>query len=158
MLFAIKPGIGYTENCAVKLMLVGCGLTKSLARVSSKSTPSPWRKATNPPPFRFVQLTVVRSQLVPLTPFQATLSGTAVTLMSMESLPVLFCSVATTPSGRFRLKFAILPSGAPLYLIKVKVPAFSPSALKPMTMLVPGAEMPPAALMAGAVGLAERVP
>src|SRR5271165_2568383 len=102
-----------------------------------------------PPALRFVQLAVVRSQLVLVTPFHASRLGVAVILISMELLPAT--SVAATPGGGLSWKFARL--GVPLpYLIRVKVPVFRPVALMLIWMLVAGAEMLPLALMAGLAG------
>src|ERR1043165_7910320 len=139
-------------------MLVGWGFTKSFVSVSSKSTLSPattlplvycWKTVTALLT-RFDQLAVVRSQLVPLTPFHASWLGTDVMLRSIEVLPVLLTSVAATPGGGETMKFAMLPSGVPVYLMSVNVPTFKPVAAMLMTMFVPGAEMLPATLIAAA--------
>src|ERR1039458_2218539 len=106
----------------------------------------------------FVQLAVVRSQEVPFTPFQVSSLGVEVILTSIEWFPVLFTSVAATPGGGDRWKFAMLASVPVVYLIRVNVPAFKPDPLMLMTMLDPGAEMPPTTLMAEAVGLAVSEP
>ena len=45
------------KTCAVRFTFVGCGFTKSLVNVSSKVTPSPWRKATKLPSPITAQLT-----------------------------------------------------------------------------------------------------
>src|SRR5665213_137349 len=105
-----------------------------------------------------VQLAVVRSQLVPFTPFQASRLGVEVIWTSIEWLPVLLTRVAPTPGGGDNWKLAMLASAVPVYLIRVNVPAVRPDPLMLMTMLEPGAEMPPATLMAGAVGLAVSEP
>src|SRR3974377_2086579 len=111
-----------------------------------------------PPASRFVQLGVVRSQLAPLAPFQASSLGVAVITMSIEGLAVLLLRVAATPGGGDNWKFARLPSGVPGYLIRENVQTFKPVWVILITMFVPGAEMPPAALMTNAVGLAVTVP
>src|ERR1051325_1366469 len=147
-------------------MLVGCGFTKAFVSESSKSTLSP---ATTLPLVycwktvialltRFDQLAVVRSQLVPLTPFHATWLGTEVMLRSIEVLPVLLTSVAATPGGGETTEVARPDTGVPVYLMRVNVPTFRPVAAMLMTMFVPGAEMLPATLIAAAVGFAVTVP
>ena len=79
-------------------------------------------------------------------------------LTSMESFPELFTSVPKTPGGRFRVKLATLPKAVPVYLISVNVPGRRPNALILIAMLEPGAEMPPVALIAGAVGFPGSAP
>src|ERR1035437_10675193 len=91
----------------------------------------------------FVQLAVDRFQLVPFTPFQVSSLGVEVILTSIEWFPVLFTSVAATAGGGVNWKFAMLASAVPVYLIRVNVPVFKPEAVMLMTMLEPGAEMPP---------------
>src|ERR1039457_6943900 len=161
---ALFTTTGKAKNCAVRLILVGCGLAKSLNRESSSRTLSPAMtlplvyclKTVIPPATMLVQLAVARSQRLPPTPFQASWLGAAVTVTLMELPPAP--GVAATPGGINTWIFARL--GVPLpYLIRVNDgPTLNPFAMTLMTMLVPGAEMPPATLMARNAGLAVTEP
>ena len=68
--------------------------------------------------------------------------------------------MAATPGGRDSVKFAMLPNvPVPVYLIRVNCAGLQiQNQLMLITMLEPGAEMPPERLMAGAVGLAVSEP
>src|SRR6185369_13593799 len=78
---------------------------------------------------------------------------------SIESLPVLLTSVATTQGGKLpRVKLAMLPSGAPVYLISGNVPVCRPNAVMLITMLLPDVERVPLTLIAGLAGFTLNVP